>query len=81
MYLRPASERAAEFRRRLTPDAAPPAPAGHDWTKGLPPRAAFVAEQLGRQSEGGQAGPLKTAEQWGAAWDRMKAKLDGARGK
>lgn len=79
LYLYPAMDRADDLRRPTAPATAPPAK-GHDWTKGLPPRAEFVAGEMRKQVEGGQAGPVRTAEQFGQLWDQMAAKLKAAGG-
>jgi hypothetical protein len=62
LYLEGAARQAVESGL-----APAPAARGHDWTKGLPPRAEFVAA--------GDAS--RTPAAWGELWDRMDAKLKG----
>jgi hypothetical protein len=66
LYLRPAAERADEQEHKAGGGSA-----GTNWAKGLPPKAAFVADHAARFG-----GP---AAKWEAAWDRMKAAEDADR--
>jgi hypothetical protein len=68
LYLKPAAERAKEME--ATGGGAEPA--RWDWSKGVPPRADFVAAMI---SQG------HTPERAGEIWDRMKAAEGATNGK